>query len=265
MLMKTLGWWRMAAVAACALAGCVNKQKQQQDVVHFLPERDHEVSAIEYRVGIPDVIAISAPRVLEIDGEEQPVRPDGKINLKLVGDVKVAGMTAKEISAKLEVLLSKYYVEPKVNVRVTSYQSKKYYVYGQAAIPGPKPFTGRDTVVDAVARAGTNPLHSWTSHVRVIRPSHGDGPPRIVELDVREMMTKGDWSRNVLLEPNDIVYIPPTPGSWIAQKVRGVLLPVAPVAQAYMTPAYIEGMGDAYDDDETRFYYAPPAFNTNGY
>jgi hypothetical protein len=68
----------------------------------------------------------------------------------------------------------------------------------------------------------------------------------------------------VLLEPNDIVYIPPTPGAWVAQKVRGVLLPVAPIAQAYLTPAYIEGMGDAYsDDDSTRFYYAPPAFNTD--
>jgi polysaccharide export outer membrane protein len=250
------------SLASCAWTGCSTKDKQQ-DAIHFLPERDHEVSAIEYRVGIPDVIAISAPRILEIDNEQQPVRPDGKINLKLLGDVKVAGMTAKEISAKLELLLSKYYVEPKVNARVIGYQSKKYYVYGQAMGVGPKPFTGRDTVVDAVVRAGTNYL-SWTRHVRVIRPSHGEGPVREIELDVREMMTKGDWSRNVLLEPNDIVYIPPTPGAWIAQKVRGILLPVTPIAQAYLTPAYAEGMGDAYSDDEsTRFYYAPPTFSTD--
>jgi polysaccharide export outer membrane protein len=227
------------------------------DILHFLPEHEHEVSAIEYRVGIPDVIAISSPRVLEIDGEEQPIRPDGKINLRLLGEVKVVGMTAKEITAKLEVLLSRYYTDPKVNVRVVGYNSKNYYVYGQVGAVGPRPYTGRDTLVDAVVKAGTSYL-SWTSRVKVIRPAHDDIPVRTMLVDVEQMLKTGDWSKNILLEPNDIVYIPPTPAAWLGQKVRGVLLPVAPVAQAYLAPAQIRDMQDAYDDDDdsgTNYYY----------
>ena len=52
---------------------------------------------------VPDVVAISAPRVLEIDAETQRLQPDGKINLRLVGEVKVVGMTAKEVARLLGV------------------------------------------------------------------------------------------------------------------------------------------------------------------
>jgi polysaccharide export outer membrane protein len=228
------------------MAGCAPKNN---DVLHFLREHEHQVSAIEYRVGIPDALAITAPRILEIDGESQRIRPDGKISLRLLGDVKVVGMTAKEIAAKLEVLLSRYYADPKVDVRVVSYESKKYYIYGMAGGVGPRPYTGRDTLFDAVIKAGTNFL-SWTSRVRVVRPAHGDTPVRIIEVDIDKMAKTGDWSKNILLEPDDIVYIPPTPGGWIGLRVREVLYPVAPVAHAYVTPAQLEDAYDEYHDDD---------------
>src|SRR3990172_9095779 len=137
---------RRVVAMAIALAGAGGCASKNVDTLHFLREHEHEVSAIEYRIGIPDGLAISAPRILEIDGEVQRIQPDGKINLRLLGEVKVVGMTAKEIAAKLEVLLSRYYVDPKISVRVVGYDSKKYYVYGQASGAGPKPYTGRDTL-----------------------------------------------------------------------------------------------------------------------
>lgn len=236
--------------------GCAVNNK---DMLHFLPERKHEVSAIEYRVGIPDMISVIAPRIEEIDGEIQRIHPDGKISLKLLGDVKVVGMTAKEIAAKLEVLLSRYYVDPKVSVRVVLHNSKKYYVYGEGLPAGPRPYTGRDTLLDAVMPAVSNFL-SWTSRVKVIRPSQGDDPPRELVINVDEMVKTGDWSQNILLEPNDVVYVPPTPLAAFTQGVRAVLLPVRPAVQAYATPAYIRDANDLYADD--RQY---TAINSYGY
>ncbi len=222
-------------------------------MLHFLREHEHQVSAIEYRVGIPDQLAITAPRILEIDGEVQRIKPDGKISLRLVGDVKVVGMTAKEITAKLEVLLSRYYLDPKIDVRVVHYESKKYYVYGMAGGVGPKPYTGRDTLLDAVVKAGTNFL-SWTSKVKVIRPAHGETPVRTLEVNIDQMVKTGDWSSNILLEPDDVVYIPPTPGAWIGLRIREVLFPVAPLTQAYVTPAQIRDLDKAYDKDANSNY-----------
>ncbi|MGB0716996.1 MAG: polysaccharide biosynthesis/export family protein, partial [Phycisphaerae bacterium] len=144
-------------------SGCASRHK---DMLHFLREHDHEVSAIEYRVGIPDVITISAPRILEIDGESQIIQPDGKVNLRLLGEVKIVGMTAKEIAAKLQVLLSRYYVDPKVRVTV-SFESKYYYVVNQAGSLTTRPYTGRDTLLDAVVSANVD-FRSLLTHVSVL-------------------------------------------------------------------------------------------------
>ncbi len=257
--------WRKVT-AAIALIGAANGcASKNTDMLHFLRDHEHEVSAIEYRVGIPDSIAISAPRVPEIDRETQRLQPDGKVNLRLLGEVKVVGMTAKEIAAKLEVLLSRYYVSPKVRVRVIAYESKKYYVYGQTSGIGPRPYTGRDTLLDAVVKSGPNFL-SWTSKVKVIRPAHDDVPVRTLEIDVDKMAKTGDWSANILLEPNDIVYIPPTPAAWLGLRVREVLFPIAPMAQAYVAPAQIRDLEDAYDeDDDNSTVYSGGIYNSGAY
>ena len=228
----------------CSLGGgCAPKQT---DMLHFLRENEHEVSAIEYRVGVPDSVGISAPRILEIDGENQRIQPDGKINLRLLGEVKVVGMTAKEIAAKLEVLLSRYYVDPKVSVRVTAYASKKYYVTGQAQT-GPRIYTGRDTLLDAVLTSGVSFL-SWTSRVHVVRPGHGE-PPQTIVVDVDEMLRSGDWSKNILLEPDDVVHVPATPLAWVGLRLREVVFPVQPIVDAYTAPADIMYADDVYDDE----------------
>jgi protein involved in polysaccharide export with SLBB domain len=239
-----------------ATVGCAPNNK---DMLHFLRDREHQVSAIEYRLGIPDSIAIVAPHIAEIDGDVHPIQPNGKITLKLLGDVKIVGMTAKEVAAKLEVLLGRYYVDPKVSVQVAAYKSKKFYVYGEGVGAQPKRYTGRDTLLDAVFAAVPNFL-SWTSRVRVIRPARDDRPVRQIVVDVKEMIRTGDWSKNILLEPDDVVFVPPTPTAWIAHRIHEILYPVTPLAALYTGPAYVRDAGDVYDDDRR----STTSFSTNG-
>ena len=130
-LSKTLAWG--LGLAALLSVGCASRDQDVNAFVH-----DWEVNAAEsdYRVEPPDVIEISSAQAQEIDGELQTVRQDGKISLRLIGDVKIAGMTPSEISRKLETLLSQYYLDPKVNVRLSQAASKHYYVFGQVHQPG---------------------------------------------------------------------------------------------------------------------------------
>jgi len=235
-----------ALAGVTLLCGC---SARNEDILDFLQAHKHEVSAIEYRVGIPDGIEISAPRIQEIDGVEQTIKPDGKVTLRLLGDVRVVGMTTKEIARKLEVLLSRYYVDPKVSVTVSRYASKKYYVFNESGAGGYVPYTGRDTVLDVVARAGTSFL-SWTSHVEVTRPDPSEEGRRVIRVDVEKMIRTGDTSANILIEPDDIVRIPPTPVAWVGFKIRELLWPVAPVLQAYTAPAQVAAAQDVYDEDD---------------
>jgi protein involved in polysaccharide export with SLBB domain len=228
--------------------------------VAFLKAHEHEVSAIEYRVGIPDVISISAPQVLEIDRVSQQIQPDGKISLRLLGQVKVVGLTEKEIAAKLVTLLQPYYEEPRVQVRVVRYESKRIYVaglVGNANLNGggqqagelwsSVPYTGRDTVLDVLSRVGFSFI-AWRSQVHVVRSSPYPGEQREIILDVDHMIATGDTSRNVLLQPNDIVYVPPTPLGWLGLRVQEVLFPLQPMIQAYSTPAQVMASTDYYRD-----------------
>lgn len=235
-------WLAPATLTLLCLSGCAPKNT---DMLHFLRESEYDVSAIEYRVGIPDTIRISAPRILEIDGVDQRIQPDGKITLRLLGPVKVIGMTSKEIAAKLEVLLNRYYVDPKVSVKI-GFASKKYYVYGRGGTTA-RPYTGRDTLFDAVAPFAGD-FRAWTSRVKVIRPSHGETPVRTLRVNVDAMIRKGDLSKNILLEPDDIVCIPPTPLAWFADRVRELIYPAAPALQAYSTPASFMNADQTYEN-----------------
>src|SRR4051794_29343873 len=68
----------------------------------FHKANTHQLSAREYRVDPPDEIVIKAPKITELDGVRQKVRPDGKISLNMVGEVYVVGMTPTEISELLK-------------------------------------------------------------------------------------------------------------------------------------------------------------------
>lgn len=245
------------AIVLCTACGC---QSSHRDMVQFLKAHEHAVSAIEYRVGVPDQLSISAPQVLEIDRVEQTIQPDGKINLRLLGPVKVVGMTEKEIAAKLVELLRPYYEDPKVQVRVRQYRSKRIYVYGQVGNSGVSggslaqetwrslPYTGRDSVLDVLAQTGLSFI-SWRSQVRVIRSSPHEDQRHNVVIDVQHMMQTGDTSQNVLLQPNDIVYVPPTPLGWVGLRIQEVLFPFQPVINAYATPASVLDANDQYNNN----------------
>jgi protein involved in polysaccharide export with SLBB domain len=131
-------------------AGCASTPDQH---THFLRASEQVVSSGSYRVAPPDVIRIHCPIAPEIDGASQRIRPDGKIALRLLGEVQVAGLTTQELSDKIANLLDQYYVDPDVVVNVSGYRSQYYYIFGEVARPGPRPYSGRDTLIRALAEA----------------------------------------------------------------------------------------------------------------
>jgi len=219
------------AVWAAGAAGCADEHKYA-DLKNFVQAHREDVAAVEYRLAPPDVVQISSPTAPEVDGEAQQIRSDGKISLRLLGEVKAAGLTPRELAARLEELLSRYYVEPKVNVQVAAYLSKKVYVFGQVHSGGALPFTGRDTVLDVLAQTGPTFL-AWGNQVKVIRPSAAEDERSELVVNVDDMMQSGNLRDNYLLKEGDIVYVPPTPLGWLGLRVREVLFPFQPIMETY--------------------------------
>lgn len=236
--------------ALVLLAGCAARD---DGLSRFLRSNEHVVSAGDYRVNPPDAITIHVPIAPEIDGVTAQVRPDGKIALRLLGEVQVAGLTTEEIAEKLRGLVGQYYVDPDVVVDVAVYQSHYYYIFGEVYAPGPKLYTGRDTLINALAKAQPNQF-AWREQIRVTRPGAEPGERAVITVNLNEIVQQGDMTRDVLLQPGDIIEVPPTPLAWVGHQVRALLYPVTPVLDAYQTPAdFIEARNnyrDLHDDDD---------------
>ncbi len=241
------GWpaiWLLGTVLSAGAVGCA---PDHQEINAFIHDYEASVSGTEYVVQPPDVIEISAAHAPEIDGEVQEVGHDGKITLRLLGQVKVAGLTPVDIARKLESLLGQYYTDPAVNVRLAKKLSKRVYVFGQVNRPGSFKYSGRDTVLSLLAKARPTFL-AWKSEIKVIHPSHEGEKRHILKINADEMMQQGDLALNVLLEEGDIIYVPPTPLAWVGLRLQEVLFPLQPVASLVNQPSEMKRNTEEWSD-----------------
>lgn len=253
--MKTGRILRVALVSSLgisALTGCVY---HREDIEPFLLKPRKPVTGTDYPILPPDVIQITSLHVPEIAGEFR-VGPDGKINFPLLGEVYVADMTRTEIEEKLKAKAKEYYEQVDATVRVTGYNSKKFYVFGPSG-GAARQWTGRDTLLDALVNmAGQR--GAWQERVLVLRVAqpasggyitrkaswkykllgiHPNRPDRYkMIINLKAMWQHGDMANNILLKPDDIVWVRQTPFTWLATKIEEILQPVRPVLRAVRVP-----------------------------
>jgi len=233
----------LVAAAVVLLAGGCSAPRQSTPNAEgpsgvFRNAGEHDVTRREYQVDPPDEIVIKAPEIKELDGVRQVVRPDGKIVLEMLGEVSVVGLTPAEISARLTKLAEKTYVRPDVRVEVVA-NSKFVYVFGPGATkPGKLPYTGRVTVISALADAGFS-LDGWPSQVRVSRPGQDGAPAATAVVDFRKVQGYGDLTQNYLLEAGDVIEVPFSPLSEINYNLSRILGPVTGATGIVTAPATI--------------------------
>jgi polysaccharide biosynthesis/export protein len=100
-----------------------------------------------------------------------------------------------------------YDVEPRdsnrVFVDVTSYNSKKYFVQGDVAAPGMLPWTGKETVLDALNYAGGFIPSADPKNIRLVRPGRDGKPARVYKVDHEAILERGEIEKNYQLFPGD--------------------------------------------------------------
>ncbi len=173
-----------------------------------------------------------------MDGQRQIVRPDGKISLDLVGEVLVAGKTPSEIAEELNRLTARVYVKPEIRLDVVA-NSKFYYVFGFGTSGAGKiAYTGRVTVVSALAQAGFS-ADAWPEQIRVSRPGRAGEPNATVVVDFTKVTDYGDLTQNYLIEEGDVIQIPYNPLSAWNATLQRLLGPLTGTASLVTTPVGI--------------------------
>jgi len=220
-------------VTAFTLTGCFSSNPA--DIQAFLKPHEAAVTAKSYALQPPDEIEIHCSKVPEIHLQRQQIRPDGKVSFEGLGEIEAAGKTPEQLTNDLKEKVATLYTlagDKPIDVRITIYRSKVFYVLGQVYFPGPKPYTGRDTVLSAVAEARLNSM-AQEDRIQVIRPSSDKSvKPKIFEVNFDRMAVHGDTSKNVLLQEGDIIYVPPTVLAAIGMLIEEL---VTPIGRAFST------------------------------
>jgi polysaccharide export outer membrane protein len=159
--------------------------------------------------------------VLDIQVHDEPdlsitsrVSEKGEIWVPLLENVEVKGLTIQETEKFLETRLEDGFLkDPKVTVSINTqqmleYSEKEVFVSGQVNKPGSIPLLGKYmTVFEAVNKAGGLTEIAWPSRTRVIREENGVKSK--IKVNLRKVK-KGDKSRDILVKPGDVIYVPET-------------------------------------------------------
>ncbi len=140
---------------------------------------------------------------------------NGNVNLYLVGDVHVAGLTVNDAQKVIETTYhdGRFLRSPKVTISVEDYAPRTVTVDGQVKAPGPVslPAESTLTVYQAIIRAGGFTDVAKGSAVSVTRVMP-DGSKKVFTVDVDSLIRGKDSSRTedktLQLEPGDIIYVP---------------------------------------------------------
>ena len=97
-----------------------------------------------------------------------------------------------------------YFRRPQVSVLVKEYNSKKVFVFGEVQKPGTFPFEENMSVVQAVTLAGGFTKTAAKNNTNVTRLV--DGQEQKLRVPVEEIAI--GQTRNFLLQPGDIVFVP---------------------------------------------------------
>jgi polysaccharide export outer membrane protein len=136
-----------------------------------------------------------------------PVRPDGKISLPLIGEVKAAGLTPPQLRAQLTTQLNKYIDNVEVAVIVQEARSHKFNVVGEVGKPGTYQLNGQMTVLDGIAMAGGLRDFAKKKDIYILR-SQPDGSRIRLAFNYKDVIKGKNPEQNVLLSPRDTIVVP---------------------------------------------------------
>jgi len=167
-----------------------------------------------YLLGAGDVIAISVYNHPELSIPSTGtsggvngvlVTNDGTIDLPLIGNVNVAGMTIEQAQRAISKAYNADVVMPDVTLQLVEAQSLRYYLLGDFTTPGVKYPGRRMTLLDALALGGSVDIASADLYQAYVTKGAVKVP-----VDLHALLVDGDMSQNITLDPGTVIVVPPS-------------------------------------------------------
>ena len=158
----------------------------------------------DYVIGVEDVLNVVFWSAKELSAEVL-VRPDGKISLPILNDVPAAGMTPEQLAASIAKIGTKYVRDSGATVIVKAVNSRKIYVVGEVAKPGPFQLGNEMNVMQAIGEAGGFLETAKKGDVVIVRSENGQ--ERRFKFNYNDVVRGKNVQQNIKLVPGDTILV----------------------------------------------------------
>jgi polysaccharide biosynthesis/export protein len=151
------------------------------------------------------VIRIGTSSGSDVLGGGYLVNPDGNVQLPILGNVKAAGLTKKQLKESITSILlnKKLLIDPIVDIRYLNYEVT---VIGEVNKPTVITVPSEKiSLIKAIGLAGDLTIYGRRDNVLLIREEAGQKITRHIDINSSEFLN----SPYYYLQPNDVVYVEP--------------------------------------------------------
>lgn len=157
----------------------------------------------DYVIGEGDVLDVFVWGVKELNVSAK-VRPDGKITIPGLGDVKATGITPPALQIMLSERLRTLVKNPNVTVTVKEITNSKVYIFGGGVKSGVFDLTRRTTLLQLLCTIGDFKSAD-------LKRSYVLRNGQKVKEDFSTLFRDGDTSQDIVIATGDSLYIPVMP------------------------------------------------------
>jgi polysaccharide biosynthesis/export protein len=159
----------------------------------------------DYIIGAEDILSVFFWKDKDLT-TDATVRPDGKISLPLLNDMQAAGLTPEQLRVAVTEAAAKWVEEPTVTVVVKAMNSRKVFITGQVARPGPYALNGPITVLQLIAMAGGVHEFADSENIAIMRVENAR--PVSFRFNYKDVQRRKNLTQNIELKPGDTVVVP---------------------------------------------------------
>jgi len=158
-----------------------------------------------YTLGPGDTIEIMVTGEKDLS-KTVTIKPDGSIDLPLIGEVPAARMTTSQLAAELVRRYSKYLLAPSIAVQVRAFRVDHIYILGQVNKPGEYAIRPGAGILEALASAGGPTDRADLAKATIIRgETSGKADP--IDVNLLQAFAKNE-NHEVKLQPGDVLFVP---------------------------------------------------------
>ncbi len=158
-----------------------------------------------YVIGPQDVLDISVWKEAELT-RVVPVRPDGKISMPLLNDVRAAGLTPNQLATQITTSLKRFVTDPQVTIIVTQINSQRVYILGEVSRTGAYPLLPDMTILQALSSAGGFTQFANRKKIYMFRVESGKQVK--YPFDYKAVIEGKRPDENVTLKAGDTIVVP---------------------------------------------------------